>query len=306
MTTRPVEITSTTGDLQAESAGAVPLVSPLSRWLSGALILVISVAAGLTFITDGILSGTAAMNGSARGTALVFLVVTAPTMVGAMILAARGSVRAVVVWLGALMVCVYNAQMLLYATPFNQLFLAYVAVLTLSIWAVVTLLAHDIVDRLAAAADSTMPVRLIAGYVGLIAVCNALLWLMAIIPALLSDAPTSILDGTGLTTNPVYVQDLAIWLPLAGVGAFWLWNRKPWGYLVVGGMLVMWVIESISIAADQWFGSQADPTSTVASASMVPAFAIVALVGLVPLVLFLRHLDSGRRTVSDAAGAAHV
>jgi hypothetical protein len=272
------------------SEGRARAVAPAASWLSGALVLVIGLAAGMTFFADGTLSGTAAMNGSARGTALVFLVVTAPALVVAMILADRGSVRALVVWLGALMVSVYNAQMFLYATPFNQLFLAYVAVLALSIWSMVALLFHGTVGRIAAAVGPAMPVRLVAGYVGVIAVLNALLWLTAIVPAMLSDVPTTLLDGTGLTTNPVYVQDLAIWLPLAGVGAFWLWGRRPWGYAIVGGMLVMWIIESISIAADQWFGYQADPTSTVVSAAMVPAFAVLALIGLVPLTVFLKHL----------------
>ena len=269
-----------------------PYVAPLALWLSGALLLAVSVAAGMTFFADGILSGTPAMNGSARGTALVFLVVTTPVMVAAMILAGRGSVRALVVWLGALGVCAYNAQLFLYATPFNEVFLVYVALLALSIWSIVALLVHGTVGRLAAAVDSTMPVRLVAGYVTVIAVLNALLWLKSIVPAVLSDEPMSHLVGTDLTTNPVFVQDLTIWLPLAIVGASWLWHRKPWGYTIVGAMLVMWVIESISIAADQWFGSQADPTSTVVSAAMVPAFVVVALIGLVPLAVFLRHVKA--------------
>ena len=299
MTTRPADINSSASGHDPGPAIAPPQVSPLALWLSGALLLAISVAAGLTFFADGALSGTAAMNGSARGTALVFLIVTTPTIVAGMILAGRGSVRAIVVWLGALFVSVYNAQMFLYATPFNSLFLIYVAVLGLSIWAIVALLSCGTVGRVAASAAATMPVRVIAGYVVVIAVFNALLWLKAIVPAVLSDAPTTVLAGTGLTTNPVFVQDLAIWLPLAFVGASWLWNRRPWGYAIVGGVLVMWVIESISGAADQWFGSQADPASTVVSAAMVPVFAVLATIGLVLLALFLQHVKSGRREESE-------
>lgn len=292
MTTNPAEVNSRAPAHTPAAAALPPKVAPLAFWMSGALLLAISVAAGMTFFADGILLGTSAMNGSARGTALVFLVVTTPVMVAAMIMAGRGSVRALVVWLGALGVSAYNAQLFLYATPFNEIFLVYVALLALSIWSIVALLAHGTVGRLAAAVDSTMPVRLVAGYVTVIAVLNALLWLRTIVPAILSDEPMSHLAGTGLTTNPVFVQDLAIWLPLAVVAAYWLWHRRPWGYTIVGGVLVMWVIESISIAADQWFGSQADPASTVVSATMVPAFAVLALIGLVPLAVFLRHLNA--------------
>jgi hypothetical protein len=87
------------------------------------------------------------------------------------------------------------------------------------------------------------------------------------------------------------VQDLAVWLPLAAVAAWWLWRRRPAGILVIGAMLTMWVIESISIAVDQWFGHAADPGSPVASAAVTPVFAVVALLGLVPVAVLLRRVD---------------
>jgi hypothetical protein len=48
----------------------------------------------------------------------------------------------------------------------------------------------------------------------------------------------------------------------------------------------MWVLESASIAADQWYGHAAAPASPVASGALVPAFAALAVVGLIPVGLF--------------------
>jgi hypothetical protein len=93
-----------------------------------------------------------------------------------------------------------------------------------------------------------------------------------------------------MTTNPVYVQDLAFWLPLAIVAADALWRRRVWAYLVVGGLLTFWVIEAIGVATDQWFGHRADLTSTVASAAAVPGFAALAVVGIVVLATYLRRV----------------
>lgn len=53
----------------------------------------------------------------------------------------------------------------------------------------------------------------------------------------------------------------------------------------------MWVIESVGVAVDQWMGSAADPASTVASAAMTPVFAVLALVGLIPVYFYFRHLN---------------
>ena len=261
-----------------------------SLWLSGALLLVTDVAAGLTAFGD-FLSGPPAMTGSARGTAFVLLLVTGPVLAVAMVMGARGSARAALVWLGALAAIVYNAQMLLYGTPFNSLFILYVAMLGLSVWSIAWLvLRGHVTDAVASRVDDWMPVRPIATYIWVVAGINVVAWLRAILPAVFSADPTTVLAGTGLTTNPVYVQDLALWLPLGIAAGVWLWRRGPAGYLICGALLTMWVIEGVSVAVDQWFGHQADPASAVVSLSMVPAFGVLAVVGLVPLIIYLRHV----------------
>jgi hypothetical protein len=98
----------------------------------------------------------------------------------------------------------------------------------------------------------------------------------------------------------VYVQDLALWLPLLAVAAAWLWRRRPWGYLLAGAGLAMWVLESVSIAADQWYGHAAAPASPVASGALVPAFAALAVIGLIPAGLLLRGLSGGVPGVTAA------
>jgi hypothetical protein len=49
----------------------------------------------------------------------------------------------------------------------------------------------------------------------------------------------------------------------------------------------------MAAAVDQWMGSVADPTSTVASAAVSPIFLAVAGIGLVPLFFYLRNLAEG-------------
>jgi hypothetical protein len=261
-------------------------------WLSGALALVTAFAGAATFFIPGVLRGPAVMNGSARGTALVILVLGLPALLIAMWSAANGSIRAVIVWLGVIAYFSYNAVMFVFATPFNQLFLLYVAMFSLCFWSATTILHQVDVDALRVRFSPRLPVRGLAAYAVVIVALNALIWLRNVVPSVLSSAPPSWLDGTGLGTHPVYVLDLAFWLPLMAVAAVWLWRRRPWGYLLVGSILTMWVIESVGVAVDQWMGSAADPTSTVASAAMTPVFGVLALVGLIPLYVYFRHLNS--------------
>jgi hypothetical protein len=259
--------------------------------LSAGLGLAAAAASGLSVAYPDVLTGSAGANGNMRGTALVVLAVGVPVLTGAVIGAARGSVRALVVWLGTLGYLLYQAVMFAFATPFNHLFLVYVAYLSLSVWSIVSVLRHTDLSAFEFRLSRRVPIRFVAGYALVVVVLNAGAWLARILPAVFSDTPRAFLAETGLLTNPVYTQDLAIWLPLLATSAVAAWRRQTWGQLVTAAMLALFVLESISISVDQWFGSNADPTSTASSMGMVPAFAAVALVTTVPLVLFLRNVD---------------
>lgn len=132
-----------------------------------------------------------------------------------------------------------------------------------------------------------------------------------IIPAILSDEPDAFLVGSGAITNVVFVEDLALWLPLMAVSAWWLWHRQPWGHLVVGAFLTMLLLKSIGVACDQWFGATADPDTPFASIEAIPFFLGLALVGLIPL--FFYHRNNHRNIDRDdtpagraaARGASH-
>jgi len=261
---------------------AVPLV------VSVPLAAVTGGAAAVTFFVPGILRGTAVMNGSAHGTALVMLLVAVPTLLAGAVRGSRGSTRGLFAWLGATGYLAYNALLLLLATPFNRLFLLYEAVLGLSL-AVLWLLVARVDRRDLAARLQLAPARVLAAFIATVVVLNTAAWLRDVVPATIAGRDLTSMAGSGLTTNPLYVFDLAVWLPLAATAGVWLWRRRPAGYLVGGAFLVFWLIESVGVATDQWFGSHADPYASIATMAGSWMFAALALVGLVPVVLLLRH-----------------
>jgi hypothetical protein len=259
--------------------------------LCSALAGIAALGAGLTVAFPSLLHGAAVSNGNMRGTAAALFAVGLPVLIVAMTGTARGSARAFVVWLGTLGYLIYQAVLLCFATPMNNLFLLYVAYLGLAVWSTVMLLRVTDFDAFTARLSGAVPAGVTGAAALVIVVLNTLAWLSQIVPAVLSSRPTSVLDGTGLVTNPVYVQDLAIWLPLLATAAVACWRRQSWGLLVTAAMLALFVLESISISVDQWFGSHADPASSVSSISMVPAFAVVAAITAGFLLWFLRAVD---------------
>jgi hypothetical protein len=259
--------------------------------LCAALAVLVLVAAVPTFFVDGILNGTPVMNGSARGTALTMFALALPVLAVGLATATRGSVWGRVAVIGALGYVTYNATLLVYATPFNELFLTYVALLGLSLWSLVSALLDP---RPFLAPGSRLPARGIAAFILTVVALNALAWLRVVVPDLGEDPP-GFLDGTGLTTNPIYVQDLAVWLPALAIVAVLLWRRRPSGVFLAGAGLVFWEIEAIGVAVDQWFGHRADPASDVATLAGVVLFVVLAAATLVPLVLWLRAVPARSR-----------
>ena len=249
-------------------------------------------AAGTAFIPD-ILSGTAVMNGSARGTALVVLLVGVPVLTGSVLAARRGSTRGLAVWLGTVSYLTYNAVMFCFATPFNRLFPLYVAMLSLSIFllAGVAIHAAEVGRQLS---DSRSPAW-VAVYIWVVVALNSLLWLRGVAAAVIAEVPTAFLDGTGLTTNPVYVQDLAFWLPVMAWLAYSVATAPRDRVVLVAGGLVFWVIEGLGVAVDQWMGYRADPTTVWATAGAAWLFVVTTIIGLVPAWDVLRRLPRSRR-----------
>jgi hypothetical protein len=226
----------------------------LSRRLSIALAVVAGATGAMNFIFWKILSrDTPAGIGNLRGTALTLVVLVLPVMLIAMNAADRGSLRARLVWLSCLAYVAYNAVMFCFASHFNAFFLGYTAMLALSFWAIVTLM-PTIDPGVLAGAASGMRVRFISAYLFASLALFAALWLRAIIPATLSNEMPRVITESGLTQNAVWVLDFGFTFPLMLLGALWLWQRKAWGYLIGGMMVVMLTLETAGVAVDQWFG----------------------------------------------------
>jgi hypothetical protein len=276
----------------APRARTGPLTGQRRSW---ALAAVATVGAGATFSIPGVLNGTAAMNGSARGTAAVIVLLAVPALLATTVPGRAGSdwvtsPQATVIRLGAVAYLAYNSVLFAFATPFNELFLVYVAMLGLSVFTLFELGREVDVAAFERCRPALGRARAVATFIGAIAVANTLVWLGGILPALGHADDPPFLEGTGLTTNPTYVQDLSLWLPLAGLAAVQLWRRRPWGVVLAGGLLSMWVLEGVSVAVDQWFGSRADPHSPVVSSTMVVPFLVLAGVTLAVLIVLLNGI----------------
>jgi hypothetical protein len=171
---------------------------------------------------------------------VVDLVLVAPLIVISAIAVHRGSVPAYPVWLGALTFTVYNYVIYTFAIHFGPLFLVWLAVLSLGMYALIGgLLAIDS-GSVVARASGVGPRRTAGWFLIIVGAAFALLWLMDIVRALRSGVIPPAAADLGLPTNPVHVLDLAFFLPAAiAVGVFLL--RRSAAGIVLGPALLLFL-----------------------------------------------------------------
>ncbi|MBC8092856.1 MAG: hypothetical protein H7Y15_13145, partial [Pseudonocardia sp.] len=202
---------------------------------------------------------------------LVGLTVLAPLLLVLGVAAERGSLRAYLAWTGACAFTAYNYAIYAFSVQFGPLFPVWVAVLGLSVFALVGGL-----STLPAAmagtpfASRAMPVA--AWSVIAIGATFAVLWASEIVPDLLAGVPSRSATTWDVPTNPVHVLDLALFLPAVLTSGILLLRRHPFGYATVVGQLVLLALTCLPILVTPF---------VAASRGHEPGWAVLAPVGLV-------------------------
>ena len=114
------------------------------------------------------------------------LALAAPAWLILAALALRGSLRAYLLWLGVLTFTVYNYVIYTFSIPFGPLFLLWVAVLGLCLYALIGGVAAVDHGAVAARFTSARAVTVVAWFLIVTAVLFGLLWLSEDVPALLA------------------------------------------------------------------------------------------------------------------------
>ncbi|WP_146755329.1 hypothetical protein [Arthrobacter sp. AQ5-05] len=281
----------------AEIPHAIRRLPPLWFWLSvGAAVL--AVAGSITgLLVPARIYGkeTATLFDAGIAQDLVNLFLVAPLTVVLAVLAVRGSSKAQLCLLGLLVFTAYNYAIYTFSIHFGPLFLLWVAVLGLAVFASAGTVATLNTTELKAMFART-PVRLPGWFLMVTAVLFALLWLSEIVPDLLAGRPSTSAASWNIPTSPVHVLDLAVLLPGVFATGLALLRRDWLGYATAAGALIFLGLTSLPILLTP-FVAQAhgrEPVWTI----MAP-MGIIILAVLVILWLWLRPGRMNPSAVSD-------
>jgi len=255
--------------------------------LSTVISILAAIASAGGLLIDGLYRDNAFVTTTWLGNDAITLFLAVPILVTAMIFAQRGSLRASLIWMGALDYMLYNYAFYLFGAAFNWFFLLYVALLALSILALIFgLVSLDIV-MISRSARPQMPVKWVGGYFLFVAFGLGTIYLIQSIGFIATGALPAIITLSGHPTNVVFALDLTLLVPWLMLGAFWLFKRQPWGYVVVGILNVKGPLYTLVLAVNSILVVNAGISQT----SELPLWGTLTALGMLASGLFYLNMN---------------
>lgn len=135
-------------------------------YIFSAIVAILSIVASVGgLLLDNLYQDNFLVTSTWYGNDLVTLLLAVPALVTALFLTWRGSQKVQLVWLGTLIYTLYNYAFYLFGSAFNRFFLIYVALFTLSVFALISGLGTLDVNRITQQFCPQTPVNWIGGYI---------------------------------------------------------------------------------------------------------------------------------------------
>ncbi len=228
---------------------------------------------------------TVSLTAQMQGNDFITLVIGLPLLAISFWLALRGSLRAKLLLTGTLGFFLYTYMSMAIGAAYNNLFLVYVALFSLSLYAfILSMMSFDLADLPKHFSDR-LPRR------GIASLCFAaggfllLAWLGRIVPPLLN-GKTPPLENT--TTLIIQTMDLGLIVPLAFLSAILLLKRSAWGYLLASVSVMKFLTMG---AAVSMMGLNMARVGVPVSAVELAVFPTLTLINIIMAVLLLQNVD---------------
>ena len=219
---------------------------------------------------------------------LITLVVGLPLLIIATWLAFHGSLRGRLLLAGTLGFFLYTYMSMSMLTAYNSLFLVYVALFGLSLYAfILSMLSFDLTD-LPRHFSAGLPRGWIAGILFAMGGFLFLAWMGRIVPSLLQNT-TPALENT--TTLVIQAMDLVLIMPLAILSGISLLRRTAWGYLLASVTVLKGLTMALAVST---MGINMAINGVADSPVLVISFIILTLLNLISAVLLLKNVDARR------------
>lgn len=228
-----------------------------------------------------------------QGNDILTLAVGLPLLMISSWLAFRGSLRGRLLLTGTLGFFLYTYLSMCMLTSFNQLFLVYVALFALSLYAfILSMMSFDLAT-LPQHFSERLPRGWIAALLFLIGGFLSLAWLGKVVPPVLQNV-TPTLENT--TTFVIQAMDLALIVPLAVLSGILLMRRSAWGYLLASVFVMKAITLGLAVSA---MSINMTLAGTPDSLTIIVPFLVITLLNLFAAVSLLKNFHQERVDKKD-------
>jgi hypothetical protein len=206
---------------------------------------------------------------------IVTLCIGIPILLISLFMARKGSIKARMILGGTLGYFLITYMMYTFIAMYNVLFLVYVALMSVSLFAFLLVLLEFDIKKISSCFTDKLPVRYSGGYLMYSTAIIGLLWLMRVIPTLIDGSiPLEVEHGT---TLPVQAFDLAFFLPGVFLSGLLLKKKKPLGYMLAPIATVANALIMIALLSKGISMSMAGMEGTLPLIVMTSLFSLLAI-----------------------------
>lgn len=214
------------------------------------------------------------------------LLIGIPLLLTGLLLARKSSLRGQLLLTGGLGYMLYTYTSYSFLSAYNEFFLVYVALFSLSLFAFILAMMGMDPAEVTRRVSRGLPRRGIAIFLLAIAAFLSLAWLGRIVPSLLAGQPPVGLEA--YTTLVIQALDLGIIVPTGVLTAVLLWRERPWGYTLASVVLVKALMMGAALVA--MIIAQVLAGVAVGVAESV-IFTGIALAALVFTIVLFRNIE---------------
>jgi hypothetical protein len=201
-------------------------------------------------------------------------------------LASWNSTRGLLLWTGMLFYFAYSYYFYVIG-GFNALFLVYIAIVSTSLYTLLSLLFAIDPEALRDRFGTRAPIRLAGGFLMVISLLFILMWAgMSISSAAAGRQPDEVL-------REVVIIDCTVLLPLLYFGGLRLWRREAWGYILRGLLLVKALATGSTLAFTTALGAWWAQAINPFDAFLFVLFALMAIGAFLLIVPYLGSIEGG-------------
>ncbi len=239
---------------------------------------------------------TISITAQMMGQDLVTLLVGIPILLVSLYLVSRDSLRGNLIWMGTIFYFLYSYASMSFTTSYNQLFLVYVVLFSLSLYTFMYGMLSLDAKPIEKSISPGITIKLAGVFLIASGTMLALMWLKMIIDSLLTGNGPVAMET--YTTLVIQAMDIGIIFPATLIAGVLILKGKEWGYALVSILLVKATLLGTAILSMIFFMAQNGVSPAL---EQIMFFVIVTVAGVIISIAFYKKIEGTVDQVKDGS-----